>query len=279
MSKIISMVAAFVFLLAVYVHGSETLLFKEAVPTTGRITVPIPPEAITDAEWEKGELSFYITASNQKPGWTIFGMPDVMFLTDGVNKMPLKTPADGHMGAIQPGHPLKLTFALPPLGRQNGVTFENTHGLYGFSTSPEGMYTLEVWKGIRPVLISYVDQLNRAWMVDAAAIGEEGVRFHYTDHDGQTHSTTLPTHRGRIKPGQEPFTVKVGIDLASGERVEGSVLITPNAQALQPPLKSEDIQVGICYYSQDVDGHTNPADNFGERQSQSRMSAILSTKS
>ena len=269
MTKSVSILAvAFAFLFVVCVHSSETILYKEEVSTTAPIKVPIPPEAITDDEWEKGEITFYITASNQKPGWTIFGMPDVMFLTDGVNKVPMKTPTDGHMGAIQPGHPLKLTFALPPLGRQNGVTFENTHGLYGFSASPEGMYTLEVWKGIRPVLISYVDQMNRAWIVDAAAIGEEAVRFHYTNPDGRTFSTALPTHRGRIAPGQEPFTVKVGIDLANGERVEGSVLITPRAEPLQPPLKSGDIQVGICYYSQDVDGHTNPADNFGERQSQ-----------
>jgi len=172
------------------------------------------------------------------------------------------------MGTIQPGHPLKLTFALPPLGRQNGVTFENTRGLYGFSINPDGMYTLEVWKGIRPVLRSYVDQMNRCWIVDAAGIGEEGVRFHYTTPDGRTFSTSLPTHRGRIKPGQEPFTIKVGIDLVNGERTEGSVVVTPRTQTLQPPLKPEDIRVGICYYSQNVDGHTNPDDNFGERQSQ-----------
>ena len=267
-SASLTLAAAFVLLFAVCTHGEETILFQGEVPTAGHFKVPIPPEAISDAEWEQGEITFSITASNQKPAWTIFGMSDVMYLTDGVNKTPLKNPTDGHTGAIQPGHPLKLTFALPPLGRQNGVTFENTRGLYGFSVSPEGMYTLEVWKGIRPVLRSDVDQMNRCWIVDAAAIGEEAVCFHYTHPDGRTFSTALPTWRGRIMPGQEPFTVKVGIDLADGARAEGSVLVTPRAQTLQPPLKPEDIRVGICYYSQNVDGHTNPSDNFGERQSQ-----------
>ena len=262
------MVAALAFLFTVCAHGAETMIYSKEVPNAGPIKVPIPPEAITDAEWEKGEITFYVTASNQKPAWTIFGMPDVMFLTDGTNKVPMKKPTEGHMGAIQPGHPLKLTFSLPPDGKKNGVTFENTHGVYGFSVSPEKPYTFEVWKGIRAVLQSYVDQMNRSWMVDAGAIGEDGVKFHYTGPDGNTFSTTLPTHRGRLKPGQEPFTVKVVIDLANGERAEGSVQITPRAEPLKAPLRQEDIQVGICYYSQGLDGHTHPDDNFGERQSQ-----------
>ena len=248
--------------------GEEVVLFKGEVPTAGHFKAPIPKGGITDAEWEKGELTFFITASNQKPAWTIFGMADVMYLTDGVSKAPLKTPMDGHCGAIQPGHPLKLTFALPPLDRTREITFENTRGLYGFSVGPPGMYTLEVWKGIRPVLASYVDQMNRCWMVDAGAIGKDGVRFHYTPPDGKTFTTALPTHRGRIRPGQGPFTVKVGIDLASGERVEGAVVVTPRAEALRPPLRPEDIQVGMCYYSQGVDGHTPREENFGEPQAQ-----------
>ena len=246
----------------------ETVIFKEAVPTARHFKVPIPPENITAAEWEKGEITFYITALDQKPAWTIFGMPEVMYLTDGVNKMPMKTPVNGHLGAIQPEHPVELTFALPPLGKQNGVTFENTRGIYGFSVEPPGKYTLEVWKGRRVVLRSFVDQMNRCWMVDAGATGKDGVKYHYTIPDTPVFSTPLPTHRGRIKPGQKPFTVKVGIDLADGERVEGSVMVTPRTETLKPPLESKDIQVGICYYSQKEDGHTNPDDNFGEQQSQ-----------
>ncbi|MDR3109869.1 MAG: hypothetical protein LBU65_09320 [Planctomycetaceae bacterium] len=262
--------AVFVFLFVTCDCSGETLLFKEAVPTCSPVKVPIPAENITDAEWKKGEITFYITASNQQPAWTIYGMPEVMYLTDGVNKMPLKSPFNGHSGAIQPGHPLELTFALPPQGRQNGITLENTLGLYGFSAAPQGKYTLEVWKSRRAVLQSYVDPMNRCWFVDATAIGKEGIRFHYTCPDTPVFSTPLPTHRGRIKPEYKPFTVNVGIDLANGERLEGSVRITPHTQPLQPPLKPEDIQVGICYYSSEANAHTSPADNFGERQSQVR---------
>ena len=253
-------------------QAEEVLLFKGEVPTARAFKAPLALAGITDAEWAKGEITFNITASNQKPSWTIFGMADVMYLTDGVNKMPMKEPVNGHMGSIQTGHPLKLTFPLPPLGRQNGVTFENSRGVYSWSAPPENPYTLEVWKGVRPVLQGHVDQMNRSWTVYASVSDEKAIRYHYTTPDGKTFSTALPSHRGRLRPGQKPFTVKVRIDLADGGRAEGSVPVTPHTEPLGVPLKPENIQVGISYIRRDQEPTTNmPPDSiYGKWQGQVR---------
>lgn len=234
---------------------AETLLFKQEVGLCAPLSIPIPSGCITDADVKSGELTLYLTAHNQRAGWTIHCTPGLLYLTDGKNTYPLRNaPHSGdNLGGIPSGVPRRLVFKLPPSAQRHGLSLKITRGLFSMLAQPEGPYTLEVWKGLRPKISSYVDRMNRGVMINAGSVGEEGVRFVYEIPGFMRKESTVPYCFFRLPENGKPFQVNIEIQTRKDGVVKSVLNITPHAIPTAAPMPQETVLTGICYYENSLD--------------------------
>ncbi len=229
---------------------ADEVLFKEQVGLCSPISEPVPPDMISNKDVESGEITLYITAYNKTAGWTVHCDADSLYITDGENKSSLepKREKGAHLGSIPSGTPRKLTFKLPPKAKERGVTLEIPRGLFGMIAAPEGPYVFEVWKGLRPVITSYVDKANRGVIIDATSVGDEGVKFIYEVPDYFKRESGAPICFIRFADPPQPFKVKVSVETRKDGLVSTELAVAPRAETLGAPRASNDILSGICYY-------------------------------
>lgn len=249
------MIAVLLCLLLSSALTADEILFKEQVGLCSPLSVTIPPSAISDKDVESGELSLYLTAHNKRAGWTVHCDPESLYVTDGETRSALQPerPKNSHLGSIPSGSPHKLTFKLPARAKDNGLSLEIPRGLFSMIAAPEGPFIFEVWKGLRPVISSYVDKMNRGVVVDATSVGDEGVKFTYEVPGVFRRESGAPVCFIRFTENQQPFKVKVSIETRKDGLVSAELGVAPRAETTPMPRPQSEVLTGICYYRDTFD--------------------------
>ena len=231
--------------------AAEEILFNEQVRVVNKITVPIPPDAISNADAAAGEITLYMTAHHDKAGWTVYGKRDTdIYVTDGENTSPLlNKPRAAHYGTLASGAAVKITFKLPAKARENGMELVITKGIYAMGTQTRTPFRFEVWKGLRPNIAVYVDKMNRNYIVNCTDFAAPGMRFTYETSDGRKVESLSPTFRGRFAEKPVPVKIKVTVVTPADGTIAKEVEAVPHKEVTKAPLPVEDVRVGLCYYN------------------------------
>lgn len=230
---------------------AEEILFDEPVRVVSKITVPIPPDVISNADAAAGEISLYMTAHHEQAGWTVYGKRDTdIYLSDGETTSPLlNRPKAAHYGTLSSGQPVKITFKLPPKARENGMELIITKGLYAMGTQTKTPFRFEVWKGLRPNIEVHVDKMNRNYIVNCTSFASPGMRYVYETSDGRKVESLSPTFRGRFAETPVPVKIKVTVATPADGVIAKEVEAVPHGKTAGAPLPVEDVRVGLCYYN------------------------------
>ena len=252
MKKFFSAVILLSVLLTVTLRlAAEQVIYREPVRVVNKITVPIPPDFISDADVKAGKITLNITANHEKAGWTIYGKRDTdVYVTDGETVSPLlNKPKAAHFGPLGSGFPLKLTFALPSKAKENGMELVITKGIYAMGVQTRDPFVFEVWKGLRPDIRLYVDNMNRNYIVNCTSFAAPGMVYTYETSDGRKVVSKSPTFRGRFAEKPVPVKVKITVVTPQDGTFVKELEAVPHEKTTPAPLPVEDVRVGLCYYN------------------------------
>ena len=152
---------------------AETLLLDTNATGRVKFDLRIPLAAISQADWEDGEISLWVTAYNRQSSWTwsIPSRPEGLFLTDGQRTFPLLNPTNPEWGDLGPQAPhvaKELRFNLPPTAPAE-LRLVCPAGVMVWGGHPGGPITVRLWKGLVCNFEAWVDAANRNVFIDASS--------------------------------------------------------------------------------------------------------------
>ena len=252
---------------------AETCILDRTAAGRTPIDAEIPLEAITSGDRADGEISLWITATNEYTGWT-WALPsrtNDLYITDGEEKMPLLNPTNptwGDLGPKKPGVRCELKFNLPQSfqaktqwrHKKPSLRICCPKGVFCWGGSSHGDFRVESWKGIRAEVKGWVDAANRCGFVDMKDVPAERYVFSWRPSIHMREGDWRPP---RIEQTGEVFRVRMQgwggapllVDVEAYTRKDGvfrqTVELVPHARPLEAPFPPGEVVTGHCVYGGD----------------------------
>lgn len=252
---------------------AETRILDRTAAGRTPIDAEIPLEAISPGDRADGEISLWITATNEYTGWT-WALPsrtNDLYITDGEEKMPLLNPTNptwGDLGPKKPGVRCELKFNLPQSfqaktqwrHKKPSLRICCPKGVFCWGGSPHGDFRVEIWKGIRAEVKGWVDAANRCGFVDMKDVPAERYVFGWRPNIHMREGDWRPP---RIEQTGEVFRVRMQgwggapllVDVEAYTRKDGvfrqTVELVPHARPLEAPFPPCEVVTGHCVYGGD----------------------------
>ena len=223
-------------------HGEVMLFSTDHVELRKRIEVPLPQGAVREKDYKKGKLIVSMTVDAP---WTMEGRDENAIRLKGASGEYLTTTkAPWHdYGELRANTVFQLEFPLPT--QPEPLTFIIPDGVKQWSkTRPEAV---SIWTGPRLEGHAVVDKMNRNCIVALADLGEEADSYEFT-FPGRTVKGKSSTARCRLKGRKEPFQVVCKAFLTDGTILQRMFDVVPHETIMQPPLKEDELLVGLCVY-------------------------------
>ena len=134
--------------LAITASAELHLYGPQPVKLAERLEVPLPAEAVSANDRDKGRFSLFITVQNDRGcAWTLHtGQPP--YLAAGTNRFDISNlPAGPHFGALAAGQPLALDFSVTREA-SGPLRLVLPSGVYSYLT-PAGEFRLAVSASLR----------------------------------------------------------------------------------------------------------------------------------
>ncbi len=223
-------------------HGEVMLFSTEHVEIRKQIEVPLPEGAVRAKDYANGKLVVCMTVDAP---WTMEGRDENAIRLKGASGEYLTTTkAPWHdYGELRANTVFKLEFPLPE--KPEPLTFIIPAGITQWSkTRPE---VVAIWTGPKLEGHAVVDNMNRNCIVALTDLGEEAESYEFT-FPGRIVKGKSATARFRLKGRKEPFKVVCKAYLTDGMILERTFDVVPHETIMQPPLKEDELLVGVCVY-------------------------------